>query len=70
MRFVLDRLLALATMEIAVEIDPSRMRPADIPLLVGSCQRLAEATGWRPTRSLDETLADVLDAAREGVGTE
>jgi GDP-4-dehydro-6-deoxy-D-mannose reductase len=66
MRSVLDRLLALATREIAVETDPSRMRPSDIPLLVGSPRRLAEATGWRPMRSLDETLADVLDAAREG----
>ena len=32
MRVVLDRLLALATGEIAVEVDPSRLRPADIPL--------------------------------------
>ena len=62
---VLDRMLALATKEITVEIDPSRIRPADIPWLVGSCRRLAEATGWRPTRSLDETLADVLNAAEK-----
>jgi GDP-4-dehydro-6-deoxy-D-mannose reductase len=67
---VLDRLLALATVQIAVEIDPSRIRPADIPWLVGSPQRLTSATGWGPTRSLDETLADVLNAAREGVSTE
>ena len=67
MRSVLDRLLALATREIAVETDPSRLRPSDIPLLVGSPRRLAEATGWKPTRSLDETLRDVLDAARKGV---
>jgi len=70
MRSVLDRLLALATRDIAVEIDPARMRPADIPLLVGSARLLSETTGWRPTRSLDETLADVLDATRQGVGTE
>jgi GDP-4-dehydro-6-deoxy-D-mannose reductase len=67
---VLDRLLALATVEIAVEIDPARIRPMDIPWLVGSSERLTAATGWRPTRSLDETLADVLNAAREGVTTE
>ena len=69
MRFVLDRMLALTRVEIAVERDPSRLRAADIALLVGSHRRLAEATGWRPSRSLDETLADVLDAAREGVRT-
>jgi GDP-4-dehydro-6-deoxy-D-mannose reductase len=70
MTSVLERLLALATVDIAVEVDPARMRPADIPLLVGCSRRLAESTGWRPTRSLDETLADVLAAARQGVGTE
>ena len=70
MASVLDRLLALATVEITVELDPSQIRPADIPWLVGSSRRLADATGWRPTRSLDETLADVLNAAREGVATE
>jgi GDP-4-dehydro-6-deoxy-D-mannose reductase len=70
MRSILDRMLAMATLEIAVEVDPSRIRPADIPLLVGSPRRLTESTGWRPIRSLDETLADVLNAAREGVATE
>jgi GDP-4-dehydro-6-deoxy-D-mannose reductase len=70
MASVLDRLLALATVEIAVEVDPSRLRRVDIPLLVGSSRRLAEATGWRPTRSLDETLADMLNTARQGVVTE
>jgi GDP-4-dehydro-6-deoxy-D-mannose reductase len=70
MRFVLDRMLALTPVEIEVELDPSRLRAADIPLLVGSARRLTETTGWRPTRSLDETLADVMDAAREGVRTQ
>lgn len=69
-RSMLDRLLALATVAITVEIDPERLRPADIPLLVGSPRRLTESTGWRPTRSIDETLADVLSAARERVGAE
>jgi GDP-4-dehydro-6-deoxy-D-mannose reductase len=70
LRSVLERLLKLATVDITVEVDPGRMRPADIPLLVGSPRRLAEYAEWRPTRSLDETLADVLAAARKGVGTE
>jgi GDP-4-dehydro-6-deoxy-D-mannose reductase len=69
-RSILDRLLGLATLEIAVKVDPSRLRPSDIPLLAGSPRRIAEVTGWRPIRPLDETLADVLDAAREGVRTE
>jgi GDP-4-dehydro-6-deoxy-D-mannose reductase len=70
MRSILDQLLALATVEIAVKVDPARLRASDIPLLAGSSRRIAEVTGWRPIRPLDETLADVLDAARQGVRTE
>jgi GDP-4-dehydro-6-deoxy-D-mannose reductase len=70
MASILERLLTLTTADIAIETDPGRLRPADIPLLVGSPRRLSETTGWRPTRSLDETLADVLDAARQGAGSE
>ena len=69
MSFILEQLLARATRQITVEVDPSRLRPTDIPLLVGSPARLMEATGWRPIRPLDETLADVLEAARQGVTT-
>ena len=61
---VLDRLLALSTVRIAIEIDPARLRPADVPLLAGDATRLREATGWQPRRSLDETLSDTLDAFR------
>ena len=48
MASILDRLVALATASITVELDPARIRPADIPLLVGSPRRLIEATGWQP----------------------
>ena len=61
---VLDRLLALSTIRIEIELDPARLRPADVPLLAGDATRLREATGWQPRRSLDETLSDTLDAFR------
>ena len=61
---VLDRLLALSTIRIEIELDPARLRPADVPLLAGDATRLREATGWEPRRSLDETLSDTLDAFR------
>jgi GDP-4-dehydro-6-deoxy-D-mannose reductase len=70
MASILDRLLALAGEEIAIEVDPSRLRQLDLPLLVGSPRRLFEWTGWTPTRALDETLKDVLHAAREGASTQ
>lgn len=44
------------------EADPDLMRAGDIPHLVGDPSKLRVATGWRPRRSLDQTLRDVIDA--------
>lgn len=44
------------------EADPDLLRPADIPHLVGDAAKLRAATGWRPRRTLDDVLRDVLHA--------
>lgn len=58
---VLDTLLALSHAKIAVEQDPGRMRPSDIPVIVSDCSRLRAITGWRPLWRLEQTLSDTLD---------
>ena len=60
-REVLETLISLATVEPRVEVDPSRLRPADIPVLWGSAERLHRATGWEPRIPLERTLADLLE---------
>ncbi len=57
---VLDRLLRLAGVDAHVELDPARLRPADVPDLRGDPTRLHELTGWRPEVDLDTTLSEVL----------
>jgi GDP-4-dehydro-6-deoxy-D-mannose reductase len=42
--------------------NPSLVRTADIPHLVGDGSKLRKATGWSPTVSLEQTLRDMLDA--------
>jgi GDP-4-dehydro-6-deoxy-D-mannose reductase len=42
--------------------DPSLVRAADIPHLIGDASKLRETTGWSPTVSLEQTLRDMLDA--------
>jgi GDP-4-dehydro-6-deoxy-D-mannose reductase len=59
-RDLLDRLLALARCPVSVRPDPDRMRPADIPLLVGDPARFHGATGWRSTIPIEDTLRDLL----------
>ncbi len=44
------------------EEDPDLVRPADIPYLVGDASKLSEAVGWQPTVSLEDTLAEVVNA--------
>jgi len=44
-----------------VRSDPHKQRAVDIPRLVGSPEKIAAATGWRPRRLWEETLRDLLD---------
>ncbi len=64
MQMMLDLLIASASVEIKTSIDPSRLRPVELPVLEGSHDKLTAATGWRPEIPLEQTLADVLDDAR------
>jgi GDP-4-dehydro-6-deoxy-D-mannose reductase len=60
-RDLLDLLLAQASVTIAVETDPSRLRPSDNPIVLGSHARLTAETGWTPEIPIERTLADILD---------
>jgi GDP-4-dehydro-6-deoxy-D-mannose reductase len=66
---VAESLLALARGPLALKVDPSRVRPVDLPVLVGDVTRLRAATGWEPTVPLARTLADVLQEWRARVDT-
>jgi GDP-4-dehydro-6-deoxy-D-mannose reductase len=55
---VLGRLIEIAGVAVEVEIDPDRMRPADIALLSADSGRLS-SLGWAPRRSIDEALEEI-----------
>ena len=48
--------------EISTEVfvDPQRMRPSEVPLLIGRNDKIFKDTGWRPIRS-------IVDIIKEGV---
>ena len=60
-RSVLDALVSRARVPVRVEHDPSRMRPNDLPVLVGDATRLRETTGWRPEVGFERMLEELLD---------
>jgi GDP-4-dehydro-6-deoxy-D-mannose reductase len=63
-REVAQRLLAQADRPMELVVDPALARPADVPALVGDPSKLVAATGWQPRHTLDDTLTDMLAAAR------
>ena len=58
-RSVLDQMVRIAGAEVRVELDPARLRPSDLPSLVGDSTRLRDL-GWAPKRTLQDALEDVL----------
>lgn len=57
---LLERLLQLARTKVSVQQDPSRLRPSDNPVVLGTHARLTNDTGWRPEIPIETTLADLL----------
>jgi GDP-4-dehydro-6-deoxy-D-mannose reductase len=58
---VLDRLLGMTKVKIEVKQDPKRLRPSDVPILLGDNSKFVGATGWSPTIPFEQTLADMLE---------
>lgn len=62
-REVAERILSRVGLHTTLHEDPALVRPVDVPSLVGDPARLASVTGWRPTRTFDDLLDDLLHAA-------
>jgi GDP-4-dehydro-6-deoxy-D-mannose reductase len=60
-RDVLDLLLSMTKTKIEVRQDPARLRPSDVPILLGDATKFVKATGWQPTIPFERTLQDMLD---------
>jgi GDP-4-dehydro-6-deoxy-D-mannose reductase len=66
MKQVVDLLVSLARCPVEVREMPERLRPVEVPHMLGDASRLHGATGWQPRIPLEQTLADALEAARAG----
>jgi len=62
-REVAERILSRVGLHTTLHEDPALVRPVDVPSLVGDPARIASVTGWRPTRTFDDLLDDLLHAA-------
>jgi GDP-4-dehydro-6-deoxy-D-mannose reductase len=66
-REILDKIIALTSVDIEVKQDPTRLRPSDVELLVGSAEKFRNKTGWKPEIPFEQTLKDLLDYWRDRI---
>lgn len=57
---ILDLLLDLARVRVEVRQDPARLRPHDVPVVLGDAGRVLGETGWSAAIPMARTLEDLL----------
>ena len=65
MREVLDRLITRARIKIEIRQRAGLVRATDTLVICSDASKLRNETGWRPRRTLEQTLADILAYWRE-----
>lgn len=61
LRWMLEELIRLADVTVEVRTDMNLVRKYDIPMLAGSCAKLAAETSWKPEIALTDTLRNLLE---------
>ena len=67
MQEVLDLLMSLSRSKMEIEVDPARLRPSDVPVLLSDSSKFRTLTGWRPMIPFKQTILDLLNYWREHV---
>jgi GDP-4-dehydro-6-deoxy-D-mannose reductase len=62
-REVLETLQSIARTRAEISVDPTRLRPAEIPWLVGTPARI-ERLGWRRQRTVEQALSEAIAEAQ------
>jgi GDP-4-dehydro-6-deoxy-D-mannose reductase len=58
---LLSTIVSFCPKKIKIAKDPSRYRPVDIPVLIGSPDKLKKDTGWEPAIDIKNTLKDLYN---------
>lgn len=62
---LLDYLISLSEFDIKIKMDPSRLRPSDLPVMVGDNTKIKNEIGWEPKIDIYESLIDLLNYWRD-----
>lgn len=64
---VLDTLLEKSRVKVDVQVDPKRLRPSDVQILLSDSSKFRRRTGWEPRIPFSQSLEDLLEYWRERV---
>lgn len=64
---MLDLLLGKTKIKVKIKQVPERMRPSDVPILIGDYSKFYRKTGWKPEIPFEKTMEDLLNYWRERV---
>lgn len=64
---MLNILLSFSKTKVTIRPDQSRMRPSDVPVLLGDNSKFVAKTGWKPEIPFKKTMEDLLNYWRARV---
>lgn len=62
---MLDILIKHSKVQVTTKQDPERMRPSEVPVLIGDNTKFVTKTGWSTTIPFEQTIVDLLNYWRE-----
>lgn len=66
-RAILDKIIELSHVPIEVQVDASRLRPVDVPIIEADISKTAACISWKPEISLETTISETLDYWRNHI---
>jgi GDP-4-dehydro-6-deoxy-D-mannose reductase len=58
---LLNYLVTLSNVNIEIKIDPLRLRPSDLPVMVGDNAKIKNEIGWEPKVDIHKSINDLLN---------
>lgn len=58
---LLDYLISLSKCEVKIKLDPLRLRPSDLPVMIGDNTKIKTEVGWEPKIDIHKSLLDLLN---------
>ena len=67
---IIALLSPMAKKPLTIKQDPDRMRPSDVPILLGDNSKLKSTIDWKPRFTIEETIQDCLNYWRSHIRRE